>query len=54
MLIRLCWSYYGAEGYVDSTQTLKDTRQCLTESSYEQIPQLSVGEQFDLNMPIRL
>ena len=35
-------------------QTLQDTRTVLRGSHYKQVPQLSVGVQFDLNQPLRL
>jgi hypothetical protein len=35
-------------------ETLQNTRGLLVESQYDQVPQLSVGEQFDLQAPLRL
>ena len=35
-------------------QTLQQTRQVLGESSYKQVPQLSIGfKELDLNQPLR-
>ncbi|CEJ92393.1 Putative Metacaspase [[Torrubiella] hemipterigena] len=35
-------------------ETLQETRTCLRQSNYEQVPQLSVGLQMDLNQPLFL
>jgi hypothetical protein len=35
-------------------QTLQDTRICLRQSNYEQVPQMSIGMQIDLNQPLGL
>jgi hypothetical protein len=35
-------------------ETLQVTRTVLRGSNYKQVPQLSVGVQFDLNSPLRL
>lgn len=40
--------------YTDIPQALQDTRFCLRSSNYPQVPQLSVGEQLDLNQPLIL
>ena len=33
-------------------QALQDTRVCLKQSNYTQVPQLSVGEEFDMEQPL--
>lgn len=38
----------------DCWQTLTDTRYCLRESNYTQVPQLSIGLQMDLERPLVL
>lgn len=35
-------------------ETLQDTRVCLRQSEYTQVPQLSVGMQFDLSAPLNI
>lgn len=38
----------------NGVKTLQDTRYCLRQSNYTQVPQLSVGLQMDLNRPLCL
>jgi hypothetical protein len=43
-----------ASSETDELQTLTDTRYCLRHSNYTQVPQLSIGLQMDLELPLVL